>query len=217
MSLTVAVISLLVFAWRYKKSLARKEENILWGLWFVHLAVVFLLTVITRAEHTFESRYLKPVDCLVWGAVIWALLKVRFGKYIVCAALGLLVVYNGIMFTKHLVPGSRRNANLVACKWAEELIKADWDGKADQKASKIFTIREYTSGGSPAISPISKRMNYLLGARNANRVFGKRLGRPEYIVEEVSRLGFAPWNESDYFLLSEKRIGKRRYLLYKRR
>lgn len=217
MSLALSLIALVVFFFRGKQGRSKQEEKTLWVIWFVHFIVVAALTIITRDDHSFDSRYVKPVDCLVWGAAIWALLRLRYGKYIVYAALGFLVVYNGIMFTKHLIPGSRRQANLIASNWAMELIKNDWQGPKDKGADKLFTIMEYTSGGSPAISPISKRMNYLLGARNADRDFGKKFGRPEYIVEEVKRLKFDPWDEADYALFAEKHIGKRHYLLYKRK
>lgn len=218
MSLAIAILSLVVFAFRFKQGLAKREEKILWTLWFLQLLIVVPLTIFTREHHTFDSRYIKPTDCIVFGAAIWAILKFRYGKRILFALLGVLVVYNAIMLTKHLVPGSRRHANLVACEWAQTIIKSDWHGEGeDTAAKKKFTIHEYTSGGSPAISPISKRMNYLLGARNANPVFGKKLGSPDYIVEEDKRLEFAPWNQRDYLVLDELQIKERHYTLYKRR
>lgn len=217
MSLSIAIISFLAFAFRLKQGIAKREERILWVLWFVHLFIVLPLTIFTRELHTFDSRYIKPADCIVFGAATCAMLKFRYGKRILFALLGVLVVYNAIMLTKHLVPGSRRHANFVACQWAMRRIKEDWSGKnEDVSAKKEFTIHEYTSGGSPSISPISKRMNYLLGARNANPVFGKSLGTPDYIVEEDKRLRFEPWNKDDYVLIDELKIEKRHYSLYKR-
>lgn len=215
MSLTIVVLSLIVFAFRVKKGIVKREEKILWALWFAHLLIVLPLTIFTREDGTFDSRYLKPIDCLVWGATVWAISQFRIGKHMLWAVLGLLVCYNAVMFTKHLVPGSRRHANLLACEWAQAKIKADW-GKSDNSAAKLFTIHEYTSGGSPSISPISKRMNYLLGARNADPVFGKKFGSPDYIVEEDKRLKFEPWNKNEYILMDELQIKKRHYSLYKK-
>lgn len=216
MSLTIAILSLFVFGYRLKKGLVSREEKILWLMWLLHLLIVLPLTMMVRVTHTFETRYLKPVDCFVWGAVVWALFKIKYGRYFVYGVLSFLVAYNCVMFTKHLVPGSRRNANLIACDWAQNKIKADWN-KHDTSASKVFTINEYTSGGSPSISPISKRMNYLLGARNANAVFGKKFGTPDYIVEEDKRLMFEPWDKEDYVLMDELQIKKRHYSLFKRK
>lgn len=218
MSLTIVVLSLIVFAFRVKKGIVKREEKILWALWFAHLLIVLPLTIFTREDGTFDSRYLKPIDCLVWGATVWAISSFRYGKRILVVMLGVLVVYNAVMFTKHLVPDSRRHANLVACQWAMRRIQADWRGQSEEDAAakKFFTIREYTSGGNPSISPISKRMNYFLGARNANPAF-RTFGIPDYIVEEDKRLKFKPWDKRDYILLDELQIKKRHYTLYKRR
>lgn len=215
MSISLAIISLLVFAYRLKKGLATKSEKILWLLWFAHLLVVAPLAMYLHPQHRLDTRYVKPADALVWGAAIWALLQVKHGKYIAYGVLGALVVYNGVMFTKHLVPGSRRNANLIACDWAERLIREDWAAVNIPPNPKLFTMYEYTTGGRPVVRPISKRMNYHLGARNGTPIFGFREGRPDYIVEEAKRLKFEPWAKNDYVLLDELTIKKRHYSIYK--
>lgn len=215
MSIGLTIISLLVFAYRLKKGLATKPEKILWLLWFVHLLVVAPLAMYLHPQHRLDTRYVKPADVLVWGATIWALLKLKYGKYVGYGVLGLLVVYNAVMFTKHLVPGSRRNANLIACDWAEKLIREDWRSIDLPPDPKFFTIYEYTTGGRPTVSPISKRMNYHLGARNGAEILGFYEGRPDYIVEEDKRLKFEPWQKSDYVLMDELQIKKRHYSLYK--
>lgn len=217
MSTTLVLIALVALGWRMKRGLATKAEITLWLIWLVHLVIVASLTAAVREEHTIDTRYLKTVDCLVWGAAIWALLKVKYGKWIVSAVLALLVVYNAVMFTKHLVPGSRRNANLIACEWAQKVIADDCRDRDTAPDSKLFFLHEYTTGGKPVISPISKRMNYLLKARNACLEFGEKEGRPDYIVEEDKRLKFEPWQKSDYFLMDELQIKNRHYSIYKLR
>lgn len=214
MSITLALASLLLFALRYRRGSVSREEKILWRLWFVHFLIVAPLAIYSEPHHRLDTRYVKPVDCLVWGILIAEILKHRFGKMMLTGALSLMVIYNAIMFTKHLIPGSRRNANYLACDWAMEKIKADFKG--DKSAPNLFLCDEYTSGGSPVIQPISKRMTFLMGARAANPVFEED-GVPDYIVEEDKRLKFEPWNKDDYILLDELQIKKRHYSLFKRR
>lgn len=215
MSISIAIISLLVFAYRLKHGFANKAEKVLWLLWFAHLLIVAPLAIYFEPRHKLDTRYIKPADALVWGAAIWAMLKLKYGKYIVYGVLGLLVVYNSVMFTKHLVPGSRRNANLIACDWAEQRIREDWQNINLPPDPKFFTLHEYTTGGRPTVSPVSKRMNYHLGARNGSPILGFNNGRPDYIVEEDKRLKFEPWNKNDYILMDELTIKKRHYSLYK--
>lgn len=215
MSLTIAILSLIVFAYRMKSGLAIKGEKNLWLLWFAHLLIVAPLAMYFEPQHRLDTRYIKPADCLVWGAAIWALLKLKCGKPIAYLVLGALVVYNGIMLTKHLVPGSHRNANLIACDWAEKLIREDWKDTAISSDPNFFTIHEYTTGGRPTVSPISKRMNYHLGARNGSPILGFEAGRPDYIVKEDKRLNFEPWDKRDYVLIDELTLKKRHYSLYK--
>lgn len=217
MSLTIAILSLFVFGYRLKKGIVRREEKILWLMWLLHLLIVLPLTMMVRANHTFDTRYLKPVDCLVWGAVVWALLKMKYGKYMAYGVLGVLVIYNAVMFTKHLVPGSRRNANLIACDWAEKLIREDWQHINLPPAPRFFTLNEYTTGARPTVAPISKRMNYHLGARNGSPALGFEEGRPDYIVDEDKRITFLPWDKNDYVLMGELQIKKRHYSLFKRK
>lgn len=215
MSLALVVISFIVFAYRLKQGLATKAEKILWLLWLIHAILVTVLACYAAGELWVDTRYLKPADALVFGAAIWALLQAKHGKYVVYGALGLLVVYNGVMLTKHLIPGSRRNANLIACDWAENLIREDWRSINLPPDPKFFTIYEYTTGGRPAVSPISLRMNYHLGARSGSPILGLYEGRPDYIVEEDSRIKFDPWPKSDYVLMDELQVKKRHYSLYK--
>lgn len=216
MSLALVVISFIVFAYRLKQGLATKAEKILWLLWLIHAILVTVLACYVADELWVDTRYLKPADALVFGAAIWALLKMRCGKYLAYGALGVLVVYNGVMLTKHLIPGSRRNANLVACNWAEKLIREDWKTIDIPSNPKLFTICEYTTGGRPIIRPISKRMTYRLGARNGDLCFGVKEGTPDYIVEEDRRLDFDNVRKSDYLLMDELTLKKRHYSLFKR-
>lgn len=217
MSLALVVISFIVFAYRLKQGLATKAEKILWFLWLIHAIMVTVLACYAVGELWVDARYLKPADALVFGAAIWALLQHRLGKKLALAGLAGLVIYNGVMLTKHLVPGSRRNANLVACNWAEALIREDWKTIDVPPNPKLFTIHEYTTGGRPILRPISKRMTYRLGARNGDLCFGVEEGTPDYIVEEDRRLDFDNVQKSDYIFMDELTLKKRHYLLYKRR
>lgn len=211
MSVSIAIIALVIFGWRMKRGLASREEKILWIVWLAHLLIVAPLAMYCEPSHSLDTRYVKTADCLVWGAAIWALLKFKYGKYLISAGLAFLVVYNIVMLTKHLVPGSRRNANLVACEWAEQRIAEDWKSIDIAPDPQLFSPWEYTTGGRPIVCPISKRMNYFLGARNGNPLFGQ----PDYIVEEDKRLKFEPWQKNDYVLMDELQIKKRHYSLYK--
>lgn len=213
MSMTLAILSFVLFALRYKRKVITREEKILWLLWLVHFLIVAPLAIYSEPHHRLDTRYIKPVDCLVWGLVLAEVLRHNFGKWILSALLALMIIYNGIMMVKHLIPGSRRNANYLACDWAMEKIRADWKG--DRSDPKLFLCDEYTSGLSPVIKPISKRITFLMGARAASPVF-EAAGVPDYIVEEDKRLNFEPWEKSDYLLLDTLQIKKRHYSLYKR-
>lgn len=216
MSLALVVISFIVFAYRLKQGLATKAEKILWFLWLIHAIMVTVLSCYAVGELWVDTRYLKPADALVFGAAIWAILQHHLGRKLVLAGLVGLAIYNGVMLTKHLIPGSRRNANLIACNWAEKLIREDWKMIDIPPNPKLFTIREYTTGGRPIIRPISKRMTYRLGGRNGDPCFGRKDGKPDYIVEEDRRLNFDYLRKGDYVLMDELTLKKRHYSLYKR-
>lgn len=218
MSFTLSLIALCFFIRRYRLGEATKGEKVLWSLWAAHYLIVVPLAIYFTADHRLDMRYLKPLDWLVWGTAIQWLVKLDWGRKALLAVLVLLGVYNTIMLTKHLIPGSRRNANYLACEWAVKTIpelEAGEDRASDD--SRRFSIHQYTSGKRPRIRPVSKRICYLLEADTPNRAFGKSANMPDYIFDEDRQIRFSPGTAEDYDSVDEFIVGNRRYLLYKRR
>lgn len=122
------------------------------------------------------------------------------------------------MLVKPHVPGSRRNANVRACEWAEGLIRADWKGPSADGAN-AYSDSGYHVPGRPAVFAHTGLLAYRLGGRQAAPNKFGAVDAPDYVVGEESKVRSpqcAEYSISDYALLGSAEFGRRRYQVYRR-
>lgn len=212
MALIVSIISVLIFAYRAYRRQVTKLEWAMFAILALHTLITQEIFVMDRARWRFEERYLIPALPLLWAYVILSLRELKLIKYLKIALI-VCGIYCLSMSVKSIIPGSSRANRLQASEWATEVIRGDWRGpKADDE--RRFALNHFSIPNRPIISGFP-RVAVALKARYASSLM-KDYDTPDYVVCNDSKSNFHNWASSNYFILAEKRIGKRNYLVYKR-
>lgn len=211
MVLILGIVSLVVFLIRIFQKKVSRGELVVVGLIVLHTIITQMILVWDREEWRVDERYLIPAFPLLVVYMIVFLRELGFTWILKLALLG-FSLYSGFMASKCLMPFSSRAEKLAACRWAKAVIENDWIGPKYDKPH--FSIYHYYYPKRPLIGGIARVAADLDGRTSAEWI-GKR-DAPDYFFSEESKINFSIWNRKEYNLLSEKKFGKHKYLIYKR-
>ena len=235
----IVLLALVVLVYRIKARLFTRQEAAL-------LAVVLIPVLMTVAQSLAESkftrlslpemRYWWQATIPLFGYAVWGLEKCFSGKLKVSEfvkrselkhsklstrtlllIISLFALYDGIMLVKAHVPVGRRNAYIRVCKWAEERIRSDWKGPAEDKSVAHYDF-EYRSLKRPIVQAHTARLPYILGGRNNSVGDHFADDTPDYICDEEKNINLAArgLHGAKYELMDKCQIGKRKFALYRR-
>lgn len=206
--------ALAIIAYRYRKGVFTKVEWGIIGICGFHFIMQVLMLWSERITGSvIVTRYIHPVNSLLWVYIVWALKEFNF-RWVVYVCLAAFVVYDIAMLVKPWVPGSRRYDNIVAGNWAVEKIRKDFTMSTTPQRYK-FSIKEYARPNRPVVDGINRRVAYILGGRSPTTHFGKR-DMPDYVFSCNNKPAHDHWGKKRYKLLAELKLRKRTYHLYKR-
>lgn len=214
----------LAIAYRIKTRRLVRAEGILLAIFAITYVTVALQMAICDHKAYPDMRYWGQGGAVLFGYAAWGVMEAgkalsgKFGpaRYLLPVTVGLFGVYMLVMVFKAQIPGSRRHANLAACNWAVNHIRADWQGPAADEAN-VFKIGEYHQPNRPVVRAHTARVAYLLGGRKESvRHFGAA-DLPDYIFEDERKLKFDGLVMArDYRLLAEPEFGGRKFAFYRR-
>lgn len=168
-----------------------------------------------------EMRYWIQSGILFFGWSAWGLLEVsrfvaqkgRPAKFLLPLVVAVLAAIDVAMLVKPHVPGSRRNAYLRACDWAEEKIRADYKGPA-KDAAWVYGDQEYHDEKRPALVAHTGLLAYRLNGRHASPGKFGAIDLPDYVFDEDKKIRLP--TGASYELLDRVSFGRRSFSLYRR-
>lgn len=168
-----------------------------------------------------EMRYWIQAGVLFLGWAAWGISeasrvlasKWKPGGYLLPTIVIIFAAIDCAMLLKPQVPTSRRNAYLRACDWAEEKIRADYKGPAED-AEWIYSDKEYHDVKRPAIIAHTGLLAYRLNGRHASPGKFGAIDLPDYVCNEEKRLQLP--EGAKYELMDRVKFGKRSFALYRR-
>ncbi len=222
--IVVFALAAVAVAWRLATRRFTRAEWLLLGIVLLNYLVLagqmlgcfgFRYYLPPETRYWYQSGVL-ALGWAVWGlseASRWASRRCAAARFLLPLAVAVFAAIDVGMLVKPHVPGSRRNAYLRACDWAEARIRADWKGPAADEGF-LYDDAEYHSPGRPAVLAHTGLVPYRLGGRQAD--YGKfgAVDLPDYIVDEERKVEFPP--EGRYELMEKMRFGRRTFALYKR-
>ena len=222
--IVLMLIAVAAVAWRIATKRFTAAEWIL-------LAIAALNHVVLTGQIMFESgsfvlghpeqRYWIQSGVLFLGWAAWGLSEASRlvaqkwspAKFLLPLVVAVLVAIDVAMLVKPHVPGSRRNAYLRACDWAEEKIRADYRGPA-KDAEWVYSDEEYHEAKRPVVGAHTGLLAYRLNGRQGSPGKFGAIDLPDYVVDEDKKLRFP--KGASYELMDRLRIGKRPFSLYRR-
>ena len=168
-----------------------------------------------------EMRYWIQSGILFFGWAAWGLLEVsrlvaqkgRPAKFLLPLVVAVLAAIDVAMLVKPHVPGSRRNAYLRACDWAEGKIRADYKGPA-KDAAWVYGDQEYHDEKRPALVAHTGLLAYRLNGRHASPGKFGAIDLPDYVFDEDKKIRLP--TGASYELMDRVSFGKRSFSLYRR-
>lgn len=168
-----------------------------------------------------ESRYWYQSGVLLLGWAAWGLSEAsrwasrRFAaaRFLLPLAVAAFAAIDVAMLVKPHVPGSRRNAYLRACDWAEARIRADWKGPSADEGL-LYDDVEYHLPWRPTVLAHTGLLPYRLHGRRADYGRFGAVDLPDYVVDEERKVELPP--EGRYELMEKARFGRRTFALYRR-
>lgn len=168
-----------------------------------------------------EMRYWIQSGILFFGWAAWGLLEVsrfvaqkwRPAKFLLPLVVAVLVAIDVAMLMKPHVLGSRRNAYLRACDWAEEKIRADYKGPA-KDAAWVYGDQEYHDEKRPALVAHTGLLAYRLNGRHASPGKFGAIDLPDYVFDEDKKIHLP--TGATYELVDRVSFGTRSFSLYRR-
>ncbi len=168
-----------------------------------------------------EQRYWIQSGVLFLGWAAWGILEVsrlaaqkwRPAKFLLPIVVVALMAIDIAMLVKPHVPGSRRNAYLRACDWAEEKIRADYQGPA-KDTERVYGNQEYHEEKRPAIIAHTGLLAYRLNGRHASPGNFGAIDLPDYVFDEDKKIHLP--KDARYELMDRVSFGKRSFSLYRR-
>lgn len=222
--IALLAIAALAIAYRIKTRRLTRAEGILLAVFAIVYVTIALQMAICDHKAYADMRYWGQGGTVLLGYAAWGLLelgkawsgKSGLAKCLMPAVTGLFAVYLLVMVFKAQIPGSRRHANMAACDYAVERIRADWQGPTADETG-IFKIGEYHQPNRPVVRAHTARVAYLLGGRKESvRHFGAA-DLPDYIFEDRRKLKFDDLvRAQDYQLIEEPEFEGRRFAFYRR-
>lgn len=222
--IAVFLIAAAVIAWRIATRRFTRAEWVLLAIALLNYGIQagqILGCYGLRYFQSPEARYWYQSGVLFLGWAAWGLdalsrraaRRVAAARVLLPLAVAVFVAIDVAMLVKPHVPGSRRNAYLRACDWAEARIRADWKGPSADPGF-LYDDAEYHSPGRPAVLAHTGLLPYRLGGRQSD--YGKfgAIDLPDYIVDEERKVEFPP--EGRYELMEKARFGRYAFALYRR-
>ena len=168
-----------------------------------------------------EMRYWIQAGVLWLGWTAWGLSEASRAlarkwspaKFLLPLVVAVLAAIDVAMLVKAHVPGSRRNAYLRACDWAEEKIRADYRGPA-KDAEWVYSDEEYHDEKRPALVAHTGLLAYRLNGRHASPGKFGAIDLPDYVFDEDKKVRLP--KGASYELMDRLRVGKRPFSLYRR-
>ena len=222
--IVLMLIAAAAVAWRIKTKRFTAPEGVLLSvgiLTYLVLAGQILVCWGLKKFEPPEMRYWIQAGVLWLGWTAWGLSEASRAlarkwcpaKFLLPLVVAVLVAIDVAMLVKPHVPGSRRNAYLRACDWAEEKIRADYRGPA-KDAEWVYGNVEYHDVKRPAITAHTDLLSYRLNGRHANpKKFGA-MDLPDYVFDEDKKIKLP--KGARYELMDRVSFGKRSFSLYRR-
>ena len=222
--IVLLLIAVAAIAWRIATKRFTTPEWILLAIGALTYAVLAGQILVCWGLKEFEPpemRYWIQAGILWLGWAAWGLSeasrvvaqKWRPAKFLLPLVVAVLVAIDVAMLVKPHVPGSRRNAYLRACDWAEEKIRADYRGPA-KDAEWVYSDEEYHGEKRPALVAHTGLLAYRLNGRHASPGKFGAIDLPDYVFDEDKKVRLP--KGARYELMDRVSFGRRSFSLYRR-
>lgn len=219
--IAVGILALAAIAWRVRERIFTRTEAAILALVAGNWILIWAQINVDCSAAFPEKRYWIQSVALMCGWAVWGVdrIAVRFSgrfplvRFLLPAAIGLLVIFDLVMIVKPHIPLGRRYAYNEACRWAEDIIRNDWQGPR-QDAKNPFSTKEHHLPYRPVVRSFSQRLPYVLGGRRDNvHIFGET-DMPDYIAVDTRKERGLPGK--GYEKIAERVFGSRTFMLYRR-
>lgn len=219
--ITLSVFALVVFAVRLYLRKVTRNEVLLLGFLLAHVALIQLQRLISEGNVGFDLRYHAPSLPLLYGWCAYPfVLACRRWKLLTLPALALLITLLALTYPSVEPDRRTRKAGLEIYRWAGEVVKSAWGGRAPRPVAERYR-RFYRPVLGPAVAAPPAVAYFARGHQNYGPPkwwelpVGEWSELPDYIfmspqqerdpsyavVEELCRT--SPWYEK----IAEKNFG----------
>lgn len=230
MANVLTVLSLLVAVFRLLKRRFTKAEWMLLALFLLHCVLTQAqLFLDAKTILYYDHRYADPAFFLTWGWLAWALAQawrcgiplLRFRATVgmgVLAGLLCMGCFAAYKCVRCSLPWTRRYVETDQCRWAAEVIRADWQGPDRDEEVACYRVN-YHLPYRPIVTGGAGYLAYLVDGRYVHRSnWRSQFPKPEVPDYWVSVSGDkdAPPREIAYRKLDERKFRRGNAVIYKK-